>query len=79
MALVASPFTEIVAPLSTQEAPLLALLFSGIKRIYTFSLPSKMCIRDRNIAVGALILIAIMGTLIFMAAWSAKANGYDND
>ena len=32
-----------------------------------------------NIAVGALILIAIMGTLIFMAAWSAKANGYDND
>lgn len=32
-----------------------------------------------NVAVGALILIAIMGTLIFMAAWSAKANGYDND
>ena len=35
-------YTEIVAPLSTQEAPLLALLFSGIKRIYTFSLPSKV-------------------------------------
>ena len=30
-------------------------------------------------AIGGLILIAIMGTLIFLAAWSAKANGYDND
>ena len=30
-----------------------------------------------DVAVGALILIAVVGTLIFMAAWTAKANGYD--
>ena len=52
MALVASPFTEIVAPLSTQEAPLLALLFSGIKRIYTFSLPSKVNGSSTSMALG---------------------------
>ena len=30
-----------------------------------------------DVAVGALILIAVVGTFIFMAAWTAKANGYD--
>ena len=30
-----------------------------------------------DVAGGSVILIAVVGTLIFMAAWTAKANGYD--
>lgn len=32
-----------------------------------------------NYAVGALVFIAIIGTVIFLFAWSAKANGYGDE
>lgn len=32
-----------------------------------------------DVAVGALILIAVIGTFIFLGAWSAKANGYEDN